>query len=133
MAKPLCHSSGTWWTKVLLSLQNKWERHVILFLSMGRAHNGGFFGSQWIFFFFYLFSLVSWKDAPKLLKKQLYNLVCILIDFDPPFNYYLFSFWCFLKINFISILSLGIFLIWFSYPILLIPLFMYFIFFLFFF
>jgi hypothetical protein len=45
------------------------------------------------FSFFSLFSLISWKEAPKLpKKKQLYTPVCNLIDFDPPFNYYLFGF-----------------------------------------
>jgi len=106
-------------------------------INVAHAHGGDSVGSRWMFFLSSFFSL-SFPGKTHLnfqKKKQLYTLVCNLINFDPPFNYCFIWLLMLLKFEFISILSLGIFSIWFSYriwvPLLLIALFMCFIFFLF--
>jgi len=79
--------------KVLLSSQKIGSGTSSSFCQCGAFTEEVRLGRGEFFYFFSLFSLISWKEAPKLpKKKQLYTPVCNLIDFDPPFNYYLFGF-----------------------------------------
>ena len=58
-------------------------------INVAHAHGGDSVGSRWMFFLSSFFSL-SFPGKTHLnfqKKKQLYTLVCNLINFDPPFNY----------------------------------------------